>query len=41
MESNYGNIELMKTMAVLNMFPNLISNNNGIIGNVMAVNMSH
>ena len=29
MESNYGNIELMKTMAVLNMFPNLISNNNG------------
>lgn len=35
--STFGNIELMKGMAVLNMFPNLISDNNGIIGEVMVV----
>ena len=39
LESNYGNIELMQTMAVLNMLPNLVSNNNGIIGEITVANL--
>lgn len=41
MVSTFGNIELMQTMAILNMFPNMISNNNGIIGEVTVANIKY
>lgn len=39
MESTYGNIELMQTMAVLNMLPNLFNNNQMAIGEIMVMDV--
>jgi hypothetical protein len=37
MESTYGNIELMQTMAILNMLPKLFYENSAVIGEVMVM----
>jgi hypothetical protein len=39
MDSTYGNIELMQTMAVLNMLPTIFKNNQLAVGEVMVMDV--
>jgi hypothetical protein len=39
MDSTYGNIELMQTMAVLNMLPTIFKNNQLAVGEIMVMDV--